>query len=87
VLIAAIPSLKANPGRNEMKITKEMTIEDIVSKYPETIKVFMQAGLGCLGCSAARFENIEQGAMVHGIDVDQLIADLNRVSESESPKQ
>jgi hybrid cluster-associated redox disulfide protein len=70
-----------------MKITKEMTIEDIVNKYPETIKVFMQAGLGCLGCSAARFENIEQGAMVHGIDIDQLIADLNKVSEPESPKQ
>jgi hybrid cluster-associated redox disulfide protein len=69
-----------------MKITKEMTIEDVVSNYPETIKVFMQAGLGCLGCSAARFENIEQGAQVHGIDIDQLILDLNQISEKEPAK-
>jgi hybrid cluster-associated redox disulfide protein len=66
-----------------MKITRDMTIEEVVSKYPETIKVFMQAGLGCLGCSAARFENIEQGAQVHGIDIDQLIADLNEIAEKE----
>jgi hybrid cluster-associated redox disulfide protein len=69
-----------------MKITKEMTIEDVVNKYPETIKVFMQAGLGCLGCSAARFENIEQGAQVHGIDIDQLISDLNQTAEKETTK-
>lgn len=69
-----------------MKITKEMTIEDVVTNYPETIKVFMQAGLGCLGCSAARFENIEQGAQVHGIDIDQLISDLNQISEKEPTK-
>jgi len=69
-----------------MKITKEMTIEEVVSKYPETIKVLMQAGLGCLGCSAARFENIEQGAQVHGIDIDQLISDLNQIAEKEAAK-
>ena len=35
--------------------------------------------MGCLGCAAAHFENIEQGAMAHGIDVDQLVKDLNTV--------
>lgn len=70
-----------------MKITKEMTIEEVVNKYPETIRVFMQAGLGCLGCSAARFENIEQGAQVHGIDVQQLISHLNQVAEQADQKK
>ena len=37
----------------------------------------MDAGMGCLGCAAAHFENIEQGALAHGIDVDGLISDLN----------
>ena len=39
----------------------------------------VNAGMGCLGCAAAHFENIEQGAMAHGIDVDQLVKDLNTV--------
>ncbi len=37
----------------------------------------MNAGMGCLGCAASHFENIEQGAMAHGIDIDSLIAALN----------
>lgn len=58
-------------------ITKEMGIVEIVSKYPQTVPVFQSHGMGCLGCSAARFENIEQGAVAHGIDIDNLIRDLN----------
>lgn len=59
-------------------ITKEMSITEVVSKYPQTVPVFMEHGMGCLGCAAARFENIEQGARAHGIDVDRLISDLNK---------
>mgnify|MGYP006364882649 FL=1 len=62
-----------------MAITKDMSILEVVQKYPDTAEVFMNAGMGCLGCAAAHFENIEQGAMAHGIDVDQLVKDLNTV--------
>ncbi|NMA01219.1 MAG: DUF1858 domain-containing protein [Clostridia bacterium] len=64
-----------------MKITKDMSIVEVVQKYPETAEVFMAFGMGCLGCAAARFENIAQGAGVHGIDVDQLITALNKKVE------
>lgn len=63
-----------------MKITKEMNITDIVRQYPQSVEVFMKHGMGCLGCAAARFENVAQGAMAHGIDVDKLITDLNKAA-------
>ncbi|MCX8022149.1 MAG: DUF1858 domain-containing protein [Syntrophorhabdaceae bacterium] len=59
-------------------INKNMSIEEVVKRHPETIKIFERYGLGCAGCQAALFENIEQGAEVHGIDVKSLIDDLNR---------
>ena len=62
-----------------MATTKDMSILEVVKKYPDTVDVFVNAGMGCLGCAAAHFENIEQGAMAHGIDVDQLVKDLNTV--------
>ena len=62
-----------------MAITKDMSILEVVQKYPDTVDVFVNAGMVCLGCAAAHFENIEQGAMAHGIDVDQLVKDLNTV--------
>ena len=64
------------PKKTE-KITKEMPIGKVVSEHPETIEVFMRHGLHCVGCAVAQFENIEQGASAHGIDVDSLINDLN----------
>ena len=58
-------------------ITKEMPIGDVVQNYPQTIEVFLKHGLMCFGCAIARFENVEQGAMAHGISVDALMTDLN----------
>jgi hybrid cluster-associated redox disulfide protein len=58
-------------------INKEMSIAEVVQQYPQTIEVFLQHGLMCFGCAIARFENIEQGAMAHGINVPALVTDLN----------
>ncbi|HEY3425903.1 MAG TPA: DUF1858 domain-containing protein [Negativicutes bacterium] len=63
-----------------MMITKDMGIGEIVAAYPKTVEVFRNYGMGCLGCASARFENIEQGAQAHGIDIDALIAALNKVA-------
>lgn len=63
-----------------MAITKKQSIIEVVQQYPDTIDVFMNAGMGCLGCAAAHFENIEQGALAHGIDPDELVEDLNIVA-------
>lgn len=60
-----------------MTLTKEMSIGQIVEQYPETVPVFLKHGLMCFGCAVARFENVEQGARAHGIDVEALVTDLN----------
>ena len=67
-----------------MTLTKDMGIMEVVSNYPDTVEVFINAGMGCLGCAAAHFENIEQGAMAHGIDVEQLMEDLNAAINKEA---
>ncbi len=63
-----------------MTITKDMTIEQVVTEYPETMMVFMRHGLHCVGCHVSAYESIEEGAMAHGINVDALVADLNKVA-------
>jgi hybrid cluster-associated redox disulfide protein len=62
-----------------MKITKGMNIIEVVQRYPDTMMVFMYAGMGCFGCHAAQFETIEEGAMAHGIDPDKLVEALNEI--------
>ena len=70
-----------------MAITKDMSIVEIVQTYPDTVEVLMNAGMGCLGCAASHFENIEQGAMAHSIDIDALIAELNATIGEKSAAQ
>jgi hybrid cluster-associated redox disulfide protein len=67
----------------EMAITKEMPIGDVVRSHPETVPVFMQHGLHCIGCAVAAFESIEEGANAHGIDVEALMKDLNEAAKDE----
>ena len=58
-------------------IDRKMSISEVLSKYPESMKVFEDFGLGCVGCEAALFENIEQGAQVHGVDINRLLDGLS----------
>lgn len=67
---------------SEQKITNDMSIIEIAQKYPETLEVFAKFGLGCIGCAAARYENVEAGARVHGIDPDLLVSELNNAINS-----
>ena len=65
--------------RSDMaKITKDTGIIDAVQEHPEIIEIFQEYGLGCIGCMAANFETIGQGAGAHGLDVDALIEDINK---------
>ena len=59
------------------KVTKQMGIMDIVQEYPQAIEVFQKYGMGCIGCAAARFENLEAGAIVHGFNPDDMVKDIN----------
>ena len=59
------------------KITNETGIIEVVQQCPEAVEVFQKYGLGCIGCAAARFENLEAGAKVHGFDVEQMVNDIN----------
>jgi hybrid cluster-associated redox disulfide protein len=61
----------------EDKITEDMTIKDVLDKYPETAVVFMKYNIGCIGCIAASFERVKDISGVHGVDVKALVRDLN----------
>jgi hybrid cluster-associated redox disulfide protein len=58
-------------------INKDMKIEDVLRKFPQTIPVFARFGIDCAGCQLSEFENLEHGAKVHGIDLEALLASLN----------
>ena len=60
------------------KITKKMILGEVARKYPETVDVFLQNGLPCAMCHMAFHETVEDGAKSHGIDVKDLVDQLNK---------
>ena len=60
-----------------MKIEKNITIGELLKEHPEKAEILLSAGMHCLGCPASQAETIEEACEVHGIDVDELVEELN----------
>lgn len=62
--------------REMAQITKEMTIGEILRTNPAVAPILMEAGMHCLGCPSAQAESLEEAAMVHGMDINDLMAKI-----------
>lgn len=60
-----------------MKVTKDMTIGQLLMEQPKAAMVLMEIGMHCLGCPSAQAETLEEAAMVHGLDADVLVEKIN----------
>ena len=67
------------------KITKDMKLGDIVTRFPETAHIMMKYGLHCVGCHVAAWETLEQGARAHGMsgkDMESMLKEMNDVANN-----
>jgi len=62
-------------------IAKEMTISEVIAKCPDTIPILMKSGMHCIGCPMAMQETLEEGLSAHGLDVDEVIDELNKIAK------
>ena len=62
-----------------MVVTKDTIIDEILKADQDTAPYFLEIGMHCLGCPASRGETVEQACMVHGVDADEIVEQLNAV--------
>lgn len=60
------------------KIQKEILVSELVSKHPELVEPLMMMGMHCISCFASQMETLEEAAMVHGLNPDEVVEDLNQ---------
>lgn len=70
------------PGSGEktvvsLPITGNLAIMEVLQAYPQVRQVFSRYGMGCLGCMGAANETIAGGARSHGVNLQELLQDLN----------
>lgn len=59
------------------EITKDMYIGEVLQIDPGLAGILMEAGMHCLGCPSSQRESLEEAAMVHGFNADELVKNLN----------
>ena len=62
-----------------MQISKDMLIGQLVNMDELIPQMLMRAGMHCLGCPSAQGESLEEACMVHGIDCDGLVSQMNEI--------
>ena len=62
-----------------MTIDKSMLIGQLIQVDEIIRNILMRAGMHCLGCPASQAESLEEACMVHGIDCDTLVSQINEV--------
>jgi hybrid cluster-associated redox disulfide protein len=60
-----------------MVIHKNSTIKEILSAYPDATKFFNEREMACSSCFAVNFDTLEKGALMHGLDANTLVDELN----------
>lgn len=61
-----------------MKIDKNTKIGDIIEQDSKKVDVLLEAGMHCVGCPASYGETLEEACMVHGIDVEDVLEEINK---------
>ncbi len=64
------------------RITKEMTVEEVIERYSDTVKVFMDLRIPCLVCGEPLWGTIEETAQRYNVELDILLKELNQVLDN-----
>ena len=59
-----------------MAIDSQLLVDDVMTRWPATIRVFLDFRLGCVGCPIASFHSVDDACREHGIDPASFTAAL-----------
>ena len=65
-----------------MEITKQTTMGEMLNYDRGIAMVLMQAGMHCIGCPSSIHESLEEACMVHGINSDEVLANIQKYLDS-----
>ena len=73
---------KNGGDKTMVSVSKDMIIADIIQLDPNLIGVLVGVGMHCVGCPSAQGESLEEACLVHGLNADEVVAELNNFLEN-----
>ncbi len=62
-------------------LSSNMSVKDVLEQYPETLQLFLDMKLKCVGCPTEEFHTLKDVAREYSLDLDQLLKNLKKVIE------
>ncbi len=71
-------------GQKIMEITKQTTMGEMLEYNRGIAVVLMGCGMHCVGCPSSIGETLEEACMVHGLNADDVLAEINEYLANEA---
>jgi len=78
---------KVKKNKMTKKINKKMSFKEILETEPELAMTLMESGMHCVGCPMSQMESLEDGALMHGLNPDELVKELNEKLEKKKKEK
>ena len=65
-------------------LTTELTVAEVLTRWPQTASVFFQHQMACVGCAMAPFETLAEVATIYRLHVERF---LHELQQSIQPKE
>ncbi len=62
----------------EHSLLAELTVAEVLKRWPQTIPVFLRHGMACIGCAMASFETLADVATIYGLQLSRFLSELQR---------
>jgi hybrid cluster-associated redox disulfide protein len=63
-------------------LTTELTVDEVMRRWPPTIRVFLDFSMHCVGCPIAPFHSVEEACREHGVDLAEFFGRLQAAAQS-----
>ena len=63
----------------QLKLTADLMVADVLDRWPQTIPVFTHHRMGCVGCAMAPFETLVEVAAIYALDLRCFLNELEQI--------
>jgi hybrid cluster-associated redox disulfide protein len=67
----------------DLRLSAELTVTSVLSRWPQTIPIFLRHRMACVGCPIAPFETLTDVAAIYGLDLQCFLGELEQIIELE----
>ena len=58
------------------QLEADLTVAEVLTRWPQTISVFMHHRMACVGCAIAPFETLAEVAAIYGLNLEYFLREL-----------